>query len=85
MKTRCFSLTSRALAAAFLTAPLNAAEKPVEGPIDPFRGEAKCDIQQLFTRLAPGERSGGRYPNLAVTGDGTVPDWLWREVGQHAL
>jgi len=35
---------------AFLTMPLIASEKPVEGPIDLFRGEAKFDIQQLFTR-----------------------------------
>jgi hypothetical protein len=33
MKTRYFSLTSLALAMAFLTMPLIAAEKPVEGPI----------------------------------------------------
>ncbi len=55
MKTRYFSLTGLALAAAFLTMPLIAAEKPVEGTIDPFLGEAKLEMQQLFIggRLGP--------------------------------
>jgi len=64
MKTRFFSSTSLALALAFLTMPLSAAEKPAEGTIDPFRGEAKFDMQQLF--------KGGRQPNVVVATDGTV-------------
>jgi sialidase-1 len=72
VKTRYFSLNNLALAMSFLTMPLIAAEKPVEGPIDAFRGEAKFDIQQLVTRVMPGERSGGRFPNLVVATDGTV-------------
>ena len=50
--------------AGFLTAPLIAAEKAVEGPIDPFLGEAKFEMQQLFT--------GERMPNVVVATDGTV-------------
>jgi len=64
MKTRCFSPTSLVLVLAFLTAPLIAAEKPVEGTIDAFRGEAKFEMQQLFT--------GARLPNVVVATDGTV-------------
>ena len=44
--------------------PLTGAEKPVEGPLDAFRGEAKFHIQRLFV--------GGRLPNVAVATDGTV-------------
>jgi len=64
MKTRFFSPTGPALAVAFLTMPLIAAERPVEGPIDPFRGEAKFELQQVF--------EGGRLPNVVVATDGTV-------------
>ena len=44
MNTRYFSLTSLALRMALLTMPLNAAEKPVEGTIDAFEGEAKFEL-----------------------------------------
>jgi len=72
MKTRYFSLTSLALALAFLTMPAIAAEKAVEGPIDPFRGEAKFEIHQLFTGGVSGKRGRGRLPNVVVATDGTV-------------
>ncbi|MEE9602606.1 MAG: sialidase family protein [Thermoguttaceae bacterium] len=64
MKPRYFSLTSLTLAAAFLTTPLIAAEKLMEGPVDPFLGEPKFAMQQLF--------QGGRLPNVVVATDGTV-------------
>jgi len=64
MKTRYFALTGLALAAAFLTPSLIAAEKPAEGKLDAFLGEVKLDVQQLFT--------GGRLPNAVVAKDGTV-------------
>ncbi|MDP6544301.1 MAG: sialidase family protein [Phycisphaerae bacterium] len=64
MKTRYFSLTGVALAVAFLTPPLIAAEKAPEGKIDAFLGEAKCEMQQLFI--------GARLPNAVVATDGTV-------------
>jgi len=41
-----------------------AAEKPAEGPIDPFLGKPRLEVQQLFT--------GGRLPNVVVATDGTV-------------
>ncbi|MHC4505336.1 MAG: sialidase family protein [Planctomycetota bacterium] len=41
-----------------------AAERPVEGPIKAFRGEAKLELRQLLT--------GGRLPNVAVAADGMV-------------
>lgn len=40
------------------------AERPVEGPIEAFRGEAKFEMQKLF--------DGERFPNMAVAIDGTV-------------
>ena len=52
------------LAAAFLTAPLIAAQRPIEGKLGAFRGEAKFEMQQLFT--------GARLPNVVVATDGTV-------------
>jgi len=64
MKTRYFSLTGLALAMAFLTMPLIGAKKAVEGPIEAFGGEAKFEMQQLFT--------GARLPNVVVATDGTV-------------
>ncbi len=68
MKTRVFSPTGLALTVVFLTMPLVAAEKPAEkpaeGPIDPFQGEAKFELQQVF--------QGGRLPNVTVATDGTV-------------
>lgn len=52
--------------------PLIAAEKPVEGPIDPFLGGAKFEIQKVFTGGVSGKRGGGRLPNVVVATDGTV-------------
>jgi len=66
MKTRFFSRTSLALAVAFLTAPLIAAERPVEAPIEAFRGEAKFDMQHQLSR------TWKPLPNVVVTTDGTV-------------
>jgi sialidase-1 len=54
---------------AFLTMPLIAAEKPVEGPIDAFLGEAKFEIQQLYGKEKKHNR-GGR--NIVTAQDGTV-------------
>jgi len=64
MKTHSFWLARVALAMASLTMPLIAAEKPAEGTIDAFLGEAKFEMQQLFT--------GARFPNVVVATDGTV-------------
>jgi hypothetical protein len=73
MKTRYLSRTGLALAAAFLTMPLAAAEKPVEGPIDAFLGEPKFEMQQLF--------ADERLPNVVVATDGTVlAAWGWGRV-----
>ena len=47
-------------------------KKPVEGSIEPFQGPAKFEIQHLFARQTPAERSGGRYPIMGVAVDGTV-------------
>jgi len=35
-----------------------------EGKLEPFLGEAKCEVQQVF--------KGGRFPNIVVGVDGTV-------------
>ena len=73
MNTRCVSLTSLALAISSLTAPLIAAERPVEGPIDAFLGEPKFEMQQLF--------ANERLPNIVVAMDGTVlATWGWGRV-----
>ena len=73
MKTRYFSLTSLALAVAFLTTPLIAAEKPLEGPVGPFLGEPKFNIQEVC--------KGQRLPNVIVATDGTVlAVWGWGSV-----
>jgi sialidase-1 len=45
-------------------APMTAAGKPAEGKLDPFLGEPRFDVQQVFT--------GERFPNVVVTTDGTV-------------
>ena len=63
METLFFSPIGLAIAVAFVT---------VEGPIDAFQGEAKFDIQQLFTGGTPDQRGGGRLPNVVVATDGTV-------------
>lgn len=41
-----------------------AADKPAEGPLEPFLGHARCETQQLF--------ESQRFPNVVVTTDGTV-------------
>jgi len=64
MKTHLVSLASPSFVAAVLAMSLIAAAKPVEGPIDAFRGEAKFDIQPIF--------EAGRLPNVLVTTKGTV-------------
>jgi sialidase-1 len=51
-------------AATLLAMSLFAAGKPVEEPINAFRGEARFEIQPLF--------ESGRLPNVLVTGRGTV-------------
>ena len=44
-----------------------------EGKVEPFLGEPKLEIQQLF--------KGGRLPNIAVATDGTVlASWGWSRV-----
>jgi len=40
-----------------------------EGPIEPFLGEAKLELQELFSG---GNRKGGRLPNVVVATNGTV-------------
>jgi sialidase-1 len=56
---------SFALAAEVVGGPLIAATgKPAEGGIEPWLGEAKFEIQPLF--------SGERFPNVVVATDGTV-------------
>ena len=63
-------MTRRAIAAAtcvtvLITGGMSfGAKRPVDGPLDPFLGEAKLELQQLFT--------GGRMPNVVVATDGTV-------------
>ncbi len=52
------------VAAAFGTPPLIGAEKPAEGTIDAFGGEAKYELQSVFGK--------GRQPNIVVAMDGTV-------------
>ncbi len=52
-------------------APTTAAGHPAEGKIDPFMGEPKLDMQQVY--------SGGRFPNVLVAVDGTVLA-LWNGV-----
>ena len=48
-----------------IAGPLSAADKkPAEGPLDPFQGPAKFDIQPVF--------ESGRLPNVVVTVKGTV-------------
>jgi hypothetical protein len=37
---------------------------PAEGTLEPFRGEPRFDMQQVF--------SGNRFPNVVVATDGTV-------------
>ena len=44
--------------------PVTAAGHPAEGKIEPFLGEPKLDMQQVF--------KGGRFPNTLVAVDGTV-------------
>lgn len=39
-------------------------ERPIEGPLDPFLGEPKLEIQSIF--------EGERFPNIVVTKKGTV-------------
>lgn len=45
-------------------APMTAAGLPAEGSIEPFLGEPKFDIQQIF--------EGERFPNVIVATDGAV-------------
>ena len=73
MKTGYFSPTSLVLPLAFLTTPLIAAEKPVEGPVGVFLGEPRFEMQQLF--------ADERLPNVVVATDGTVlATWGWGRV-----
>ena len=44
--------------------PKTAVGHPAEGKIEPFLGDPKLDIQQVF--------KGGRFPNVVVAVDGTV-------------
>ncbi|MBT3469122.1 MAG: exo-alpha-sialidase [Opitutae bacterium] len=56
--------TFLAIVALALT-PCHAKENhPVEGPLNPFLGEAKLDIQQVH--------KGGRFPNVVVAMDGSI-------------
>jgi sialidase-1 len=43
---------------------LSAADKSVEGPLDPFLGKSSLGMQQVYR--------GGRFPNIVVSVDGTV-------------
>jgi sialidase-1 len=43
---------------------LRAAETPLEGPLEPFLGEPRMEMQQVF--------KGDRFPNVVVATDGTV-------------
>jgi sialidase-1 len=47
-----------------LCASLPAADRVLEGPLDPFLGQPRMEIQQLF--------QNERFPNVVVTLDGTV-------------
>ena len=49
---------------ACLGTTLAAAEKPLEGPIGVFLGEARMDVQPIFKEI--------RHPNIVVTLKGTV-------------
>ncbi len=46
------------------TGSTTAAGKPVEGALEPFLGEPRLEVQQVF--------SGERFPNMVVTTEGTV-------------
>ncbi len=52
---------------------LGAADKPMEGPLKPFLGEPKMELQQVF--------KNERFPNIAVTLKGTLlATWGQRHV-----
>jgi len=48
----------------FMAATGQAAERPVEGPLRPFLGPPRLEMQQVFR--------GGRFPNVVVTRGGTI-------------
>jgi sialidase-1 len=55
------------------TAVLTAAGKPAEGPLEPFLGEPRLDVQDVY--------GGERLPNVVVATDGTVlAIWGWNNV-----
>ncbi len=64
MKNKLSACYVSVLIGAFLTISLSAADRPVEGPLKPFLGEPRLDIQQVF--------KGERFPNIVVTMKGTV-------------
>jgi len=64
MKRRSFPRIGLVAAAAFLAAPLAAAETSVEGKLEPFLGTSRMEMRQVF--------KGNRFPNVVVATDGTV-------------
>ncbi len=62
MKTRTTTLTTLVLLA--ICGTVRAAESTFEGKLEPFLGEPRLEIQQLF--------SGGRFPSIVTAVDGTV-------------
>lgn len=57
-------ITSAFVALAWMTAFLNAEQPPQEGPLQPFLGEPRLEIQQVY--------KGDRFPNIVVANDGAV-------------
>jgi len=57
-------LTALLVAASLCSLTINAAPKPVEGPLEPFLGKPVMEIQPVFAKM--------RFPNIVVTLKGTV-------------